>query len=104
MVYGLRCKVLGHLTVSALAWATVLAVAGSGCDRSQSPPAAPPGRSIEPATYVANSNSHIAAMKPTNRVAFDHLPDALAEGYRPRKSRLPKAAPTTAPAAQKEQP
>jgi hypothetical protein len=86
-------------------WLSVLALAAAACSRS-APPAAPPGQAAS-STCVANSNSRIvhrsdpkyaAAMKPDHRIAFDHLLDAVAEGYWPCKSCLSGAAPTTTPA------
>jgi len=59
------------------------------------------------AGYVANSNSrivhrsdckYVAKMKPDHRVPFEHLADAVAEGYRPCKSCLPAAATNSATA------
>jgi methylphosphotriester-DNA--protein-cysteine methyltransferase len=64
----------------ALFWA-VVGVAGCG----RSVPAAAPA-------YVAASTTRtvhradcgfVARVKPSNRIPFDHLPDALAEGYKP---------------------
>jgi len=76
----------------------------AGCNRSDSATALPA------AAYVGTRTTHtihkagcgfIGRAKPANRVPFDHLADAIAEGYRPCKHCLPAA--STKPAITPEE-
>jgi len=87
-------KASGTYSLAVLTMLTISAAILAGCSR----PAPPPPAAASPAAYIANRSSRIVhrgdckcidKMKSSNRVPFDHLSDALAEGFRPCHYCLP---------------